>query len=158
MERVYSIKRKIKEFYELNTRMKKLIKNKKGWIKIVEAFIAILLITSVALIIISKSDVTNSGVSKKIYNLEKSILKEIQLNDSLRSDVLRISLSQGINNTIDQKIPSYLKCEARICSTIQEECQVESSPMRNLYVQSTIISANLTQYTPKQLKIFCWVI
>ena len=65
------------------------MKGKKGWLNIVEAFVAILLITGVFLVIFNKSD-SSSGTAQQIYERENGILQGIQINDSLRETILGV--------------------------------------------------------------------
>ena len=132
-----------------------MIKGKKGWVKILEAFISVVLIIGVALIIINQKDFNVNGSSQKIYDIETSILREIQLNNSLRSDVLNGLVSPGINSTLNLKKPTYLDCQTKICG-IGIICDLSINVEKNIYVRSVIISSNTTEYNPKQLKLFCW--
>ncbi len=146
-----------------------MIKNKRGWIKIVEAFIAIMLVSSVLLIVINKGYVTKTDDSKEIYEIEKSVLKEIQLNEELRSDILSVpedNLSvkwddfdsqglDGIKEKIETRMPNYLTCNAKLCK-LKDICSQETY-QSNVYVSSIAIAANLREYSPRQLKMFCWI-
>jgi len=67
------------------------MKNKRGWIKIVEAFVAVLLIAGVVLIIIDKEYLKKEDISSEVYDTELKILKEIQLNNTLRENILTAS-------------------------------------------------------------------
>ena len=53
-------------------------KNRKGWIRIVEAFISILLVTIVLLVVLDKTPVEKVDFSSDISDAEASILREIQ--------------------------------------------------------------------------------
>ena len=57
--------------------------NKKGWLRILEAFLAIMLITGVLLVLYSRNLNTNRG--GEIYNLQKSILDEVAEDDEMRT-------------------------------------------------------------------------
>jgi len=147
--------------------MERIKKNKKGWIKIVEAFTSILLIAGILLIILNRVDVT-IDISQQIYDSEYAILREIQLNDSLRDEILSLTIpldgiednSPGfpkeINVTIDKRKPDHLGCEAKICQ-IDGNCILNLPPInRDIFVQSAIITANLDTYSRRELKLFCW--
>ena len=97
---------------------------KRGWVKIVEAFIALLLIAGVLLIVIDKGYIAKTDISSKVYDAEISILREIELDDNLREDILDSDLPmywdnelfpQNLKNRIDERTPSYLECKAKIC-------------------------------------------
>ena len=141
------------------------MKNKKGWIRIVEAFVAILLIAGVLLMIIDSGSINRNDMSSQIYDVEISILKEIQLDNVLREEIL--SLSDGdlpvnwrdanfpanVKIKLEDRIPNYLDCEASICDT-SDDCIVEYLD-KDVYAQSVMISS-LSDY--RMLKLFCWMI
>jgi len=144
-----------------------MMKNKKGWIKIVEAFVAILLVMGVILIVIDKGYIKKRDISSEVYSAEISILREIQLNDTLRKDILNagpplpINWSDGnfplnIKNKITNRAPNYLECEAKICE-MEKICTMGGDSEKDIYAQSVIITTTLTELDYRQLKLFCWV-
>ena len=135
---------------------------KKAWIRIIEAFVMILLITGILLVILNKGYVSKNDSSQKIYEDEQGILREIQLNDSLRQEILNVVLPvewnnfpENVKNKIISESPSYLKCEAKICN-VNEICDINEISDKDIYVQQLIITATLEKYSPRQLKLFCW--
>ena len=137
---------------------------KKGWIRIIEAFVAILLIAGVLLIIIGEEHLVNPDANSEIYDSQLNVLRSIQMNDNLRQSVLNAStpvksddaeFPQDVKNKIEYLTPSYLECKAKICQ-IELECDLDSLPEKDVYVQSIAITATLDNYDPKQLKLFCW--
>lgn len=143
-------------------------KDKRGWIRIVEATVAILLIVGVSLIIINQRYVKDD-MSEKVYEDEAEILKEIQLDNDLRNSILTVSIVPIESGTtgfptdviakIDERTPAYLDdCWAKICE-VNENCYLDNLPPdKDVYAHSVIIT--VTQgagYSPKQLKLFCWV-
>lgn len=139
------------------------IKNKRGWIRIIEAFVAILLIASIMLMVVSKES-SKDDQSEKIYDDELSILKDIELNQTLRNEILGLSslpveweeFPEKTKERINQKMPVYLECEGKICD-MDDNCLLDSSLEKDLYTKSVIIAANSETYSPRQLKLFCWV-
>ncbi|MEK6917851.1 MAG: hypothetical protein AABW51_02785 [Nanoarchaeota archaeon] len=138
-------------------------KNKKGWIQVVEAFVAILLIMGVLLVVLNKRYVQKDDPSTKIYETESGILKSIQIDDTLRNYVLNqsslpvnwSSIPSSIKNKIQSQKPSYLNCEAKICE-INDECLNQLGSDQSIYAKSVLISAESSLYNPRQLKLFCW--
>jgi len=140
---------------------------KKGWIKIVEAFVAILLIAGVLLIVVSQGYFGKKDISSQVYDIEISVLREVQLNDSLRDDVLGADtpiesdddgFPQSIKDKFNSRIPDYLDCKSKIC-WLNESCDLEESPKKDVYAEAVIITTSLE--TPeeeqlKKLKLFCW--
>lgn len=140
--------------------------NKKGWIEIAEAFIVILLIMGVLLIAINKIEVSKTDFSSKVYGVEIAILREIQLNDSYRNEILSATdlpiewddanFPVEVKQRIIKRTPSYLTCIAKICVP-EDPCYLTSYPIQDTYSQSVVITSNLQVYDPRQLKIFCWI-
>jgi len=143
------------------------MKNKRAWIRIVEAFVAILLIMGVLLVFINKGYIFKKDVSQNIYEFQLSALREVELNDNLRNEILStnqtlIPIESGspnfpadVNSNISAKIPSYLECKSKICLA-ERICALDKYVEKDVYSKSVVITANLTNYNPRQLKIFCW--
>ncbi len=145
-----------------------MLNRKRGWIRIVEAFVAILLIVGVLLIVIHKGYVGKKDISKQVYDAEISILREIELNDDLRKEILDLPIDindEGIvvseDNLpnvflkIEDRPPEYLECKAKVCE-LDKICVIENID-KDVYAQAVAISATNEIYQPRQLKLFCWV-
>jgi hypothetical protein len=137
--------------------------NKRGWIRIIEAFIAVLLISVFVLIAIDGKKSIQEDFSSEIYTNQISILKEIQLNSSLRNEILNLetlplegeNLPESIKNKINEKKLGVLNCTGKICE-IGLECELENYEEKEIYVESLFISSNYEKFAPRQLKLFCW--
>lgn len=139
--------------------------NKRGWVKIVEAFIVVLLIIAVLLVIINQAN-KGENISSRVYKSEVAILREIQINDSLRDDILNSgelpviwdseSFPSDVKALIEKRNPGYLNCTAKIC-TPEDSCHLDSYPDKDTYANSITITSTLSSYSPRQLKIFCWM-
>lgn len=142
-------------------------KNKKGWIRIVEAFIAILIITGVLLTVINKGYIGKKDISEEVYDSQIVILREIQLDDSYRNAILSVEQDDlplewdsftedlgGVKTKIEGRTPAYLTCTAKICK-MNEICSYSGEDKGDVYALSVAISASSSQYNPKQLKLFC---
>ena len=135
-------------------------KNRKGWIRIVEAFVAILLIAGVFLIVVNKGQIEKVDASPKIHDVEVGILREIQLDNNLRNEILSInedSLPIEWSGFPEEKIPNYLNCTAEICK-VGDLCILEGYPDKEVYSESVIITTTLQvlEFDPRVLKLFCW--
>jgi len=143
------------------------MKNKRGWIRIVEAFVAVLLITGVLLVVMNKGYIGRTDISEKVYDAELSILREIELDDGLREKVMDIDLvllplEEGdaefppeITLKVMERTPDYLDCSVKICK-INDVCGLNEYLEEDVYAQKVIITATLEKYNPRQLKLFCW--
>jgi len=138
--------------------------NKKGFMSILEATIAIGLIIGMVFFILQERDLSEEESFKQIYSDELSILRYVQANETLRASILNVTASTYWDNSsfpaitktgISAKIPSYLECKTKICP-INEACSIEGYIEKDVYVQSAFISANATTYSPKEIRLFCW--
>ena len=163
-------RQKNKEFFSCDF----LKKNRRGWIRIVEAFAAIMLLAGVLLIIISNSRANIYDLSNQIYDVEAGILMKIYTDDSQREIILNIrdsdldlkwdefTITNGMNavrNKIESETPGFLECNAKLCS-ITDACALDSadspSDEKSIYVSSAIVTANINVYAPRKLNLFCW--
>lgn len=143
--------------------------SKKGWLRVVEAFLsALLIIVILVLVSVNQQNSKQSGDSAQFYNLEVSAIRGIELNSTLRSEVIAVpdaslpinsetdpaTLSEIIS-AINSKIPSSLSCEVQICKP-DSICDYWKDTAVSIYSQQVLVTANLTNYDPKKLKIFCW--
>jgi hypothetical protein len=143
------------------------MKNKKGWIMIVEAFVAILLIGAVLVVILNQQNSKTNDPTSSVGNYENYILRTIELNDSMRGELINIDNSNlpvnwstsnfpsDIEKTITNLTLNSLVCQAQICLT-NDTCKFESKVDKDVYVQSIFITATDSNYNPRQLKLFCW--
>ncbi len=143
--------------------IKKQMKNKRGWIRIVEALIAILLIAGFLTLLINSQEEGTKDISSKVYLTENAILREIQLNNTYRTDILDVtgsvefeSFNENLKEHINNRIPNYLNCTGKICDfEYDPACNIDSLK-KDIYVRSVMITTDSTTYNPKLLKIFCW--
>ncbi len=145
-----------------------MMKNKRGWIRIVEAFLSVLLITVVLFLVVNQQNVQQNDSSPKIYNYEIYILRLIELNDTLRNEIISVSNSvlpatsdnsttfpSDVANQISIATPSALVCAAEICYT-NSTCNFWQIMNKDIYAQRIFITSTLQNYNPKQFKLFCW--
>jgi len=138
-------------------------KNKKGWIKIIEAFISILFLIGVVAIII-QSDNFSSKERPTLEKKQVEILNSIELNETLRIEVLNSTnytinsndpaFSTKLKNYIDTIYFDSAECFLMVCSTNGScDTTIEKDEM---YTKSVLITSTITEYNPKKLKIFCY--
>ena len=131
--------------------------NKKGWVRIVEAVIAILLIIGGFMFFYID---TLKGVSKseQIYNIERGILEEAERNNQVREWVLIDTNLDEIRNFIGLRLEAYseLEFEFNICN-VDDACPLIPWPdTEEVYADEILISSTLDNYGPKKLKLFVW--
>lgn len=125
--------------------------NKKGWVRIVEAFIAILLVAGVLLLVYSKQVVRDKD--EEIIKIMDGILSEIVNNNHLRQDVMNNN-TKNITNFVEGRLPGFLNFTVRICN-IDDICGLESYKA-DTYAREKIVSSTLQEYNATKLKLFVW--
>lgn len=151
------------------------MKNKRAWIRIVEASVAVVFLAGVLLLVLHQQSTSGNGnsISSDIHEIQIGILRNIQTNESLRSDVLNVDMSGGqvgwsdsgfpseLKNHIEDLSPGALTCKTSICG-VSGECILGEQVGNDVYSESVFISVTPTQnpntmpYSPKLLKLFCW--
>lgn len=144
------------------------MKNKRGWIKVTEAVIAILLLIAIILVALKEDIPQNETKEQEIHNAQRAILREIQLTESLRDEIIGTDdevewadLPAGTKSKIEDETPVTLDCVAKICSP-SDECILpdgiapESTDEENIYVETVMITTNTETYKPRVVKLFCW--
>jgi hypothetical protein len=159
--KIKSKEEKDKKFFNYNL----FIKDCRGWEKLVEVFIAILLLTGVLFVVVNKLNSSDKNtLSAEMSQKELAILRDIELNNTLRTEVLSATPPlewdnfgpelQDVKNRIISLTPSNLECEAKIC-LINADCTKSTTSEKSVYAKSVIISADLNTYSPRELKLFC---
>ena len=130
-----------------------MIRSKKAWVRIVEAFIAIMIVAAALAIIVDNQAVQRDS-GEKIYKIERALLEEAAMDEGLRIEVL---------NNNDEALKSFfanktsLKVDARICE-VDEACGIlnlaAEDAGKNIYADEILISSTIDIYSPKKLKIF----
>jgi len=128
--------------------------NKRGWLRIVEAFLAVLIILSAVLIIMSKQDVVEDS-SDNIAEVQNKILEIISKNDILRGEILAEDKT-GVIAEISLMLPKNLNFTIGICK-VNDACGSEGIPYdKSVYTKEILITSTLSKYEPKKLRLFVW--
>jgi len=129
-------------------------KDRKAWLRIVEAFLAVLIIAGAVLVIfVQKQPVPD--ISESIYYEQRQILNYISKTDSLREDILAEDNTE-VNNSISGIIPNSWGYATKICD-ITEICTADTPNDRDIYVTEILIVGSITEYNPKKLRFFVWL-
>jgi len=148
----------------VNSRIKK---NKRGWVRLLEAFIAIVLLTSVLVVVSKTNSSPRNELQERISIIQTSIIRDIQLNEELRAAILSVNVADpvewedfetsglsGVKERIEKLAPKDMECSAQICE-INNPCSLKDVSKKEVYAKSGIISADLNTYSPRQIKMFC---
>lgn len=145
------------------------MRNRRGWIKIIEVFTAIMIIMSVLLVVINKEYIDQGKASERIYDAEISILYSIATDYILKQKIFQEStIPNDVVDKIEKATPSYLNCAGITCDQEEEStCEFGENIIpqnKEIYSQSIKL-----RYTPSQgnsqgatplskiLKISCWI-
>lgn len=132
--------------------------NDRGWIRIVEASIAIMIILGV---LISVRSVTNQNSSEDLSEKITPLLEEIASNHTLREIVVREGTdAEGeIISFLNTKVTNpSINYTVRVCPIEDAICPLERYPSQEVFVQERVISSVLGDVSPKRVKIFMWKI
>jgi hypothetical protein len=141
-------------------------KNKKGWIKILEAFIAIIILISLILLIVNNEKYETKETSN-LLTTQSAFLVLVQTNETLRNEILDLDVSgssyeiedenfpPNLKNYIEEKFSGRTSCLAKICNTTTE-CTMNNYPEREIFSRSVIITSNLQEFDSKKLSLFCY--
>ena len=137
--------------------------NKKGFIRVLEAVFAIMLIMGAVLIIVS-NNLQTSDISEEVYEKQRYILDIISNNETMRNEIISpdedlTSLEQltETNDFIKKTMPSSWKYSGCVIS-VERICSPDVPDDKELYVSETIISSSLKKdySTAKKLRLFIW--
>lgn len=137
-------------------------RNKRGWIRVMEAFIAIIIIFGVLLLLFSRNRaVGNTG--EEITKLQINILDSLSRDNVVRNQVLSND-SREVNRKVGLLIPNWLNYTVSICEP-DLACSINISYIsqetlrdREVYSAETLILSNETYFNDKKLKLFFWKI
>lgn len=132
-----------------------MVMNKRGWIKVFEAVAAIMLVTSIVLVLYSKQS-KSEDISGYVYGLQAKVLSDIALKPELREAVFE-NESEKLENFTSEKIPRNLNFEIKICALDpSDHCKMSTYTEKDVYANDVILSSNIITYNPKKVRLFIW--
>jgi hypothetical protein len=132
------------------------MRGKQGFIRILEAFIAIMII-SAALAFVYINQFGNSDDEEAIRLLIRVILEDIERDPGLRNDILDGVPYNEVSSRIDSLVPPEFEHDFEICD-LNDVC-ISSEPPQGATVYSDAISVSSTLdqgFNPKVVRIFLW--
>lgn len=139
--------------------------NNRGFLRIVEAVIAIMIILGVVVVMsVRNSNQEETDLTSKIA----PYLDEIAKDSTWRTRIVSVevggisTLEEEINNEwlADRIQNPNIGHAVRICDPPDEQCPLEPYPEEastGLFAGERIVSSTIPQYAPKKVKIFLWV-
>jgi hypothetical protein len=128
-------------------------KNKRGWLRIFEAVIGIMLIASVVLYLSAKQKSPDNG--EFIYSIQSEILQDFSRNESLKNAVF-IEDNITLGEYAVQKIPNSYNFFIKICLLDDGGCTMDFFVDKDVFVSERIFASNLTDYKPLRVRLFMW--
>lgn len=145
---------------------------RKGFLKIVEATIAVIIVITALLLLSVKNQKTET--SKDLTSLLPPVLDEIARNENLRREIIydydtNSPYSKTENKKVISNIENYsrtsftnpgLNFTVRICS-LEQPCILEPYPVENpenIFAAERIVTTTIENINlePKKIKIFLW--
>ncbi|MCR4284770.1 MAG: hypothetical protein NUV97_01845 [archaeon] len=141
------------------------IRNKRGWMRILEATIAVLIVSGVLLVAHSKYVDRGLDAGTYAFNIQKKILNDISSRTDLRTYVLSsdTTIPTELSDFVSQQIPSSFSHSLKVC-----DLEIPPTPCKlndtefiatlnsDIFVEEVIISSNITDYNPKKVRLFLW--
>jgi hypothetical protein len=131
------------------------MKNKKGWLRIVEAVIAILIVFGAVLYVVSKQNYAPDR-TQEIYEKADYVLQIVSKNDTLRQMVINKETT-----LLDQEISRMVPVSWGFSTCIVENILLICSPItphdREVYVKEVLIVSTMQKYSPRKLRLFIWM-
>lgn len=137
---------------------------KRGWIRILEAVLAIILVSSVLIYVVVKNQVNvqNEKLAERVANLQDNVLDGIAQSSTLRNATLNSNFSLLEEYVISQLDGSFNYslgiCEIRapVCPPQSPYRESQITTTSDLFVDERIISSTLDNYNPKILRLYIW--
>ena len=119
-----------------------------------ESFIAVMIILGVLVILMinQNQNQDNDYLEENIKESQRHILNQIVSDDGLRDQILSNNFVE-VNNLVEISIPYGYIYEVKLCD-LGQICNQNTYLAGEVYAQEAIISANITSYDPKVLKLF----
>ena len=135
-------------------KLRKVGMDKKGFIRIIEAIFAIMIIMGAVLIVISKN-VQTSDISEAAHEKQRYILDVIANDEQIREQIIN-NQTDLANDFIRKNLPNSWNFETCI-TEIDRICNPVTVEDRDIYVSESIISSSLNQRTKsKKFRFFIW--
>lgn len=131
---------------------------RRGWMRIVEASISIVILLSVLFFLYTRDAYTEDLA---LDERARSILTELSSEASFREAVIT-NQTNAVHQAVAQKIPeSHLLFEVRICE-IGDVCGKSNFTSSNVYAAERVISSSLERNPasggdePRKVRLFIW--
>lgn len=133
--------------------MKSTMKSKQGWVAVIEACLAIVVLFTFLMLAINQQPQKQEDVYK---NFGKAILYQVENNDTFRSLVL-VNDTVHVNESIFALASSYNFNSEACITVLGDSCSITSSPPnKEIISYDFFVVANETLNSGNKLKVFVW--
>ena len=152
-----------------------MVNNKRGWMRILEATIAVMLVSGVLIVVYSKQVDRGIAPADYFFTLQRQILADISSQADLRLAILNVEVEDEtdgnfstIYNFTRDKIPDAFGFSLRICDLGNEAdfCKLSTDMYtatmdKDVFVEDLIISSELGNgdnraIGAKKLRFYIW--
>jgi len=144
------------------------MKNKRGWIRILESTIAVMIVAGVLIVFYAKQVDMEGGPADYFHSLQRHVLMDISSSSDLR--VLALNNDEaGLSLFIDGRVPDAFGYYLRVCElgNMTDYCKIDEVGVvaetrdKDVFVEQIIVSADLgdgsnAKYDPKKVRLFVW--
>jgi len=134
-----------------------MFKNKRAWLRILEAFMAVTVILGVVLVVINPKANNEEFDKQEITVLQASLLESIAKDDKLKQDIINNNLA-SVYDYVGRIMPFNYNYSVKRC-LYNEICNLDFTLNTEVYADEIPIIATITNYTSDQaykIKIFSW--
>jgi len=151
------------------------MKNKRGWMRILEATIAVMIVSGVLVVVYSRQVDRGIAPTDYFYSLQWQILADISSRSDLRLAVLNVD-NEGsadgnfsvINDFVNASVPEAFGYSLRVCDLGDDTdfCKMDSETYvatldRDVFVEDIVVSSELGNgdnrvIGAKKLRFFIW--
>jgi len=149
-------------------------KNKRGWMRILEATIAVMLVSGVLIVVYSTQVDKGIAPAEYFFSLQKGILADVSSRSDLRLAILNTYNDEDLNDGnfsiisefIASRVPDAFGYSLRVCN-LGDHCKMNSADYINtldkeVFVEEIIVSSelgngeNAVYDKPKKFRFFIW--
>ena len=149
------------------------MRGKRGWLRILETTIAVMIVASVMLVSYTEHLQQEVSLAEYSQSLQNGILFDIVSSVELRLDVLNVSVDNRsdsyyvvVDDFVNSRVPVGFGYLLRICN-IGDVCKMNSVSYlatldKDIFVEDKIISSEIgvgggvELYNPKKVRLFFW--
>ncbi len=130
-----------------------MVKSKKGYMKTLEAIIAIIILISFLLALLPEKE-PQPKIPQDIRLLQTTIMNNIQNDEFSRQCILNDL--PCVNDSISSIFPSTLKYTFTICDINIDNCVATGLPDKSVYVSDLVVSSTLSNPNTRLFRLYIW--